>query len=105
MYLTVRAPKKPNSAKRKIAKVLIFNTFQTPYMIFVYIPGEGHKLIPHSHILIRGGRTKDLPGLRYRAIRGVYDLTPVYLRRQGRSKYGMPRRSILHRKFCVKKWY
>lgn len=77
-------PKKPNSALRKIAKVRLTNRSE----IIAYIPGEGHNLQEHSVVLIRGGRVKDLPGVKYHIIRGVLDLQGVPTRKQGRSKYG-----------------
>ena len=77
-------PKKPNSAIRKIAKVRLSNRTE----IIAYIPGEGHNLQEHSVVLIRGGRVKDLPGVKYHIIRGVYDLQPIVSRTQRRSKYG-----------------
>ncbi len=77
-------PKKPNSALRKIARVRLTNGME----VTAYIPGEGHELQEHSVVLIRGGRVKDLPGVRYHIIRGVLDASGVANRRQGRSKYG-----------------
>lgn len=77
-------PKKPNSALRKIAKVRLSNGSE----VLAYIPGEGHNLQEHSIVLIRGGRVKDLPGVRYHIVRGVYDTQGVEGRKQGRSKYG-----------------
>lgn len=79
-----RAPKKPNSALRKIAKVRLSNLTE----ILAYIPGIGHNLQEHSIVLIRGGRVKDLPGMKYRAVRGSLDLQGVKNRCQARSKYG-----------------
>ena len=81
----IKKPKKPNSAQRKIAKVLLRNK----NIVNVYIPGEGHNLQEHSTVLIQGGRRKDLPGIRYKVIRGVFDCKPVTNRRTSRSKYGM----------------
>lgn len=80
-------PKKPNSALRKVARVRLTNGIE----VTAYIPGEGHKLQEHSVVLIRGGRVKDLPGVRYHILRGVLDTTGVEDRRQGRSKYGSKR--------------
>ncbi len=80
-------PKKPNSALRKIARVRLTNGME----VTAYIPGEGHELQEHSVVLIRGGRVPDLPGVRYRIIRGVLDATGVANRRRGRSKYGSKR--------------
>ena len=77
-------PKKPNSALRKVARVRLTNGME----VGVYIPGEGHNLQEHSVVLIRGGRVKDLPGFRYKVIRGGLDAAGVSERRQGRSKYG-----------------
>ena len=80
-------PKKPNSALRQVARVRL----TTGMEVTSYIPGEGHKLQEHSVVLIRGGRVKDLPGVRYHIIRGKLDATGVDDRRQGRSKYGAKR--------------
>ena len=77
-------PKKPNSALRKVARVRLSNNFE----VTAYIPGEGHNLQEHSVILIRGGRVKDLPGVRYHTVRGVLDTEGVSDRKQSRSKYG-----------------
>jgi len=80
-------PKKPNSALRKVAKVRLSNGFE----VISYIPGIGHNLQEHSVVLIRGGRVKDLPGVRYHIVRGVLDLQGVNGRLRGRSKYGTKR--------------
>ena len=80
-------PKKPNSALRKVARVRLTNGFE----VTSYIPGEGHNLQEHSVVLIRGGRVKDLPGVRYHVIRGVLDTQGVKDRKQRRSKYGAKR--------------
>ena len=80
-------PKKPNSALRKVAKVRLTNGFE----VLSYIPGEGHNLQEHSVVLIRGGRVKDLPGVRYHVLRGVLDTQGVKDRKQRRSKYGAKR--------------
>ena len=80
-------PKKPNSALRKVARVRLTNCFE----VTAYIGGEGHNLQEHSIVLIRGGRVKDLPGVRYHVIRGTLDASGVSDRRQGRSKYGSKR--------------
>ena len=80
-------PKKPNSALRKVAKVRLTNGYE----VIGYIPGEGHNLQEHSVVMIRGGRVKDLPGVRYHIIRGVLDTQGVSDRRQRRSKYGAKR--------------
>ncbi|MDR3203435.1 MAG: 30S ribosomal protein S12 [Deltaproteobacteria bacterium] len=77
-------PKKPNSALRKVARVRLTNSME----VTSYIPGEGHNLQEHSVVMIRGGRVKDLPGVRYHVIRGTLDSIGVQKRRQGRSKYG-----------------
>jgi small subunit ribosomal protein S12 len=77
-------PKKPNSALRKVARVRLTNGFE----VTSYIPGEGHNLQEHSVVMVRGGRVKDLPGVRYHIIRGTLDSTGVENRRQSRSKYG-----------------
>ena len=82
-----RTPKKPNSAIRKVARVRLTNGFD----VIAYIPGEGHNLQEHSVVLVRGGRVKDLPGVRYHLIRGVYDLQGVLSRKISRSKYGTKR--------------
>ena len=82
-------PKKPNSALRKVAKVRLTNGFE----VIGYIGGEGHNLQEHSVVLIRGGRVKDLPGVRYHIIRGTLDSVGVQGRKQGRSKYGAKRPS------------
>jgi small subunit ribosomal protein S12 len=80
-------PKKPNSALRKIARVRLTNGIE----VTAYIPGEGHSLQEHSVVLVRGGRVKDLPGVRYHIVRGTLDTTGVAKRSQGRSKYGAKR--------------
>lgn len=80
-------PKKPNSALRKVARVRLTNGIE----VTAYIPGEGHNLQEHSVVLIRGGRVKDLPGVRYHIVRGTLDTAGVTDRRQGRSKYGAKR--------------
>ena len=82
-----QTPKKPNSALRKIARVRLTNGME----VTAYIPGEGHNLQEHSVVLIRGGRVKDLPGVRYHIVRGVLDTEGVGKRRQGRSLYGTKR--------------
>lgn len=79
------SPKKPNSARRKVAKVNIFSLFKE---LTVYIPGENHRLQQFGIVLIRGGRTQDVPGLRYKVIRGKYDMRGVDTRQNSRSKYG-----------------
>jgi small subunit ribosomal protein S12 len=84
LRVSTRTPKKPNSALRKIAKVRLTNKKE----IIAYIPGEGHNLQEHSVVLVRGGRVKDLPGVKYHCIRGVKDLLGIPNRRRGRSKYG-----------------
>jgi small subunit ribosomal protein S12 len=82
--LVIRAPKKPNSALRKLAKLRLTNSKK----IYAYIPGEGHNLQEYSTVLIRGGRVKDLPGVKYHLIRGKYDLLGLKNRKTSRSKYG-----------------
>ena len=77
-------PKKPNSALRKVARIRLTNGIE----VTAYIPGEGHNLQEHSVVLIRGGRVKDLPGVRYHILRGTLDATGVQNRKRGRSKYG-----------------
>ena len=79
--------KKPNSALRKVARVRLVNGIE----VTAYIPGEGHNLQEHSIVLVRGGRVRDLPGVRYHVIRGAYDAAPVQNRMQARSKYGAKR--------------
>jgi small subunit ribosomal protein S12 len=83
-----KKPKKPNSAFRKVAKVRLTNKNE----IIAYIPGEGHNLQEHSVVMVRGGRVKDLPGVKYHLIRGMLDLQSIPSRRQGRSKYGTKRK-------------
>ena len=80
-------PKKPNSAMRKVAKVRLTNGYE----VVSYIPGEGHNLQEHSVVMIRGGRVKDLPGVRYHIVRGTLDTQGIAKRRQRRSKYGAKR--------------
>jgi small subunit ribosomal protein S12 len=82
-----QTPKKPNSALRKVARVRLTNNME----VTTYIPGVGHNLQEHSIVLIRGGRVKDLPGVRYHVVRGTLDSAGVTDRRQGRSKYGAKR--------------
>jgi small subunit ribosomal protein S12 len=82
-----QTPKKPNSALRKVARVRLTNQIE----VTTYIPGVGHNLQEHSLVLVRGGRVKDLPGVRYHVVRGTLDATGVSNRRQGRSKYGAKR--------------
>jgi small subunit ribosomal protein S12 len=82
--VTTMTPKKPNSALRKVARVRLTNGME----VTAYIPGEGHNLQEHSVVVIRGGRVKDLPGVRYHVVRGVLDTTGVEGRKQQRSKYG-----------------
>ena len=87
----IRKPKKPNSALRKVAKIRLTNSNQ----IIASIPGEKHNLQEHSVVLVRGGRVKDLPGVKYRIIRGVLDLQGVIGRKQGRSKYGTKKKNYI----------
>ena len=96
VYLLVRTmqPKKPNSALRKITRVRLSNNKE----VTCYIPGEGHKLQEHSIVLIRGGRVRDLPGVRYQVIRGTLDCTAVEGRKQARSRYGAKKKEVLAKK-------
>ncbi len=87
LQVMTRTPKKPNSALRKVAKVRLTNGFE----VIAYIGGEGHNLQEHSIVLVRGGRVKDLPGVRYHIVRGSLDTLGVDKRRQSRSKYGAKR--------------
>ena len=87
LQVMTRTPKKPNSAMRKVAKVRLTNGFE----VIGYIGGEGHNLQEHSVVLIRGGRVKDLPGVRYHVVRGSLDTAGVKDRKQSRSKYGAKR--------------
>ncbi len=87
LSVSTTSPKKPNSALRKIARVRLTNKQEGT----VYIPGEGHNLNEHSSVLIRGGRVRDLPGVRYHVIRGALDTAGVAKRKQARSKYGAKR--------------
>ena len=87
LQVKTKTPKKPNSALRKVAKVRLTNGFE----VISYIGGEGHNLQEHSVVLIRGGRVKDLPGVRYHIVRGSLDLQGVKDRKQSRSKYGAKR--------------
>lgn len=87
LKVTVTTPKKPNSAQRKIAKVRLSNGVE----VIAYIPGEKHTLQEHSVVMIRGGRVKDLPGVKYHVVRGVYDTNSVENRKQSRSVYGTKR--------------
>jgi len=84
LKVSTATPKKPNSAIRKVARVRLSNGME----VTAYIPGEGHNLQEHSIILIRGGRVKDLPGVRYHVVRGIYDTSGVEGRKKKRSKYG-----------------
>lgn len=85
VQVTTRTPKKPNSAIRKVAKVRLTNGIE----VIAYIPDEGHNLQEHSVVLVRGGRVKDLPGVRYHIVRGALDTMGVEKRRRSRSKYGV----------------
>ncbi|MBI2193225.1 MAG: 30S ribosomal protein S12 [Planctomycetes bacterium] len=87
LQVMTRTPKKPNSALRKVARVRLSNGRE----ITAYIPGEGHNLQEHSIVLVRGGRVRDLPGVRYHIIRGTLDSVGVDGRKRGRSKYGVKR--------------
>lgn len=90
IQVMTRTPKKPNSAMRKVAKVRLTNGFE----IIAYIPDEGHNLQEHSIVLVRGGRVKDLPGVRYHIVRGTLDAAGVEKRRVSRSKYGVKRPKV-----------
>lgn len=85
--VTIKTPKKPNSSLKKITRVRL----STGYEVTAYIPGEGHNLQEHSVVLVRPGRVQDLPGVRYRVVRGALDTQGVKGRKQGRSKYGAKR--------------
>ena len=87
LQVYARTPKKPNSALRKVAKVRLTNGYE----VIAYIGGEGHNLQEHSIVLVRGGRVKDLPGVRYHIVRGSHDTLGVENRKQSRSKYGAKR--------------
>lgn len=87
VQVMTRTPKKPNSAIRKVAKVRL----TSGYEVITYIPDEGHNLQEHSVVLVRGGRVKDLPGVRYHVVRGTLDCSGVDKRRRSRSKYGVKR--------------
>jgi small subunit ribosomal protein S12 len=87
VQVTTRTPRKPNSAIRKVAKVRLTNGLE----VTAYIPDEGHTLQEHSVVLVRGGRVKDLPGVRYHIVRGALDCLGVEKRRRSRSKYGVKR--------------
>ncbi len=87
--VTTKTPKKPNSALRKVARVRLGNGYE----VWAYIGGEGHNLQEHAVVMIRGGRVKDLPGVRYHIVRGALDLQGVAKRKQGRSKYGAKKES------------
>ena|SRR5579871_6486659 len=87
LQVMTRTPKKPNSALRKVAKVRLTNGIE----VIAYIPDEGHNLQEHSIVLVRGGRVKDLPGVRYHIVRGTLDAMGVEKRRRSRSKYGVKR--------------
>jgi len=87
--VTTKTPKKPNSALRKVARVRL----SSGYEVWAYIGGEGHNLQEHAAVLVRGGRVKDLPGVRYHIVRGSLDLQGVQNRKKGRSKYGAKKES------------
>jgi len=87
LLVKTQTPRKPNSALRKVARVRLSNGVE----VNAYIPGEGHNLQEHSMVLVRGGRVKDLPGVRYHIVRGALDALGVEARRRGRSKYGAKR--------------
>jgi len=88
LAVMTKTPKKPNSALRKVARVRL----TSGYEVNAYIPGEGHNLQEHSVVLVRGGRVKDLPGVRYHIVRGTLDALGVEGRKQGRSKYGVKKK-------------
>jgi len=90
LKVMVRKPKKPNSALRKLAKLQLSNG----KILTAHIPGEGHELREHNMVLVRGGRVRDLPGIKYRCVRGKFDLKPVFARRRARSKYGVSLKSL-----------
>lgn len=92
LKVTTTTPKKPNSALRKIARVRLSNGLE----VTAYIPGEGHNLQEHSIVLVRGGRVKDLPGVRYHIVRGIYDTLGVESRKRGRSLYGTKKEAAAH---------
>lgn len=85
LKVLIQKPKKPNSAQRKLAKVKL----STGFIIPAYIPGIGHNLQEHGSVLVRGGRVPDLPGVKFKCVRGKYDLGPVINRKRSRSKYGV----------------
>jgi small subunit ribosomal protein S12 len=87
LRVLIRKPRKPNSAQRKVAKLKLTNG----KIITAYIPGEGHDLREHNMVLVRGGRVRDLPGIKYKCVRGKFDLKPVAGRKQARSSYGVKR--------------
>jgi len=87
LKIIIRTPKKPNSALRKVAKVKLSNSKK----VVAYIPGEGHNLQQYSSVLMRGGRVKDLPGVKYHLIRGKYDFNGIKSRKTSRSRYGTKR--------------
>jgi len=87
LYVTTRTPKKPNSALRKVARVRLSNGRE----VTAYIPGEGHNLQEHNIVLVRGGRVRDLPGVRYHIVRGTLDAVGVQERKRSRSRYGTKR--------------
>jgi len=90
LKVVIQKPKKPNSALRKVAKVKLSTGFIVP----AYIPGEGHNLQEHGTVLIRGGRVPDLPGVKFKCVRGKYDLAAVTNRKRGRSKYGTKKNAL-----------
>ena len=99
VQVMTRTPKKPNSAIRKVAKVRLTNGME----VIAYIPDEGHSLQEHSIVLVRGGRVKDLPGVRYHIVRGTLDCVGVEKRRRSRSKYGVNRPKELPNRFSIYK--
>ena len=94
VQVMTRTPKKPNSALRKVAKVRLTNGHE----VIAYIPGEGHNLQEHSIVLVRGGKVKDLPGVRYHIVRGTLDCLGVEGRKKGRSQYGVKKKAAASKK-------
>ena len=94
LQVMTRTPKKPNSAMRKVAKIRLTNGYE----IIAYIPDEGHNLQEHSIVLVRGGRVRDLPGVRYHIVRGTLDCLGVEGRKKGRSQYGVKKKAAASKK-------
>lgn len=91
LKLIVKAPKKPNSALRKLVKLKLSNN----KIVYAYIPGEGHNLLEYSNVLIKGGKIRDLPGVKYTLVRGKYDFLGLKLRKTSRSKYGTKKTNMI----------